>query len=247
MKLLTRGNPKLMKGEKKGYLSFVLHLAPADMSGWNVCPKATQGCIASCLNTAGRGGIPNAKPTTVTGRYGEIVVPNKIQAARIKRTTLYFAERDRFMEMLSIEIAAGVKYAEKHNLIPVFRLNGTSDIRWESVRVEGFGWKNIMEVFPTVQFYDYTKIANRRLLPSNYHLTFSLAEDNDAEAVYALDRGMSVAAVFRKELPTQYLGRDVVNGDDTDLRFLDPKSVIVGLKAKGKAKRDTSGFVRAAA
>ena len=246
MKLLTKGNPKLMKGEKKGYLSFVLHLAPASLSGWNVCAGATAGCIAACLNTAGRGGIPNAKSVTVKGRHGDIVVPNTIQAARIRKTEWYFRDRESFMEALAIEIRAAIKYAQKHNLIPVFRLNGTSDIRWEAVRVDVFGGKNIFEVFPEVQFYDYTKLANRRLLPSNYHLTFSLAENNEVQAFAALANGLNVAAVFRK-VPASFMGHVVIDGDETDLRFLDPKGVIVGLKAKGKAKRDTSVFVKEAA
>jgi len=246
MKLLTQGNPKLMKGEKKGYLSFVLHLAPASVSGWNVCAGATAGCEAACLNTAGRGGIPNAKSVTVAGRHGDIVVPNAIQAARIRKTAMFFQDRETFMELLAKEIAAAIKYAEKRGLIPVFRLNGTSDLRWESIRPACFGGKNIMEMFPDVQFYDYTKLANRKALPANYHLTFSLAENNEVQAFAALANGLNVAAVFRK-VPAVFMGAAVVDGDETDLRFLDPKGVIVGLKAKGKAKRDTTGFVKEAA
>jgi hypothetical protein len=111
-----------------------------------------------------------------------------------------------------------------------------------------------MEHFPEVQFYDYTKRHNRKNLPANYHLTYSLAENNDALANTALNNGMSVAAVFRNEATVltleetgyllQGLRVPVVSGDESDLRFLDPKSVIVGLYAKGKAKKDTSGFVR---
>ena len=103
--------------------------------------------------------------------------------------------------------------------------------------------KNIFQMFPTVQFYDYTKVNNRKVahIP-NYHLTFSKADGNDMDVRIALSNGMNVAAVFR-ELPETYLGRPVINGDETDLRFLDPQGVIVGLKAKGKAKKDTTGFV----
>ena len=104
-------------------------------------------------------------------------------------------------------------------------------------------YPNIMTAFPDVQFYDYTKISNRRRLPANYDLTFSLADGNCADAIVALASGLNVAAVFRKVLPASHLGRPVVDGDKSDLRFLDERGVIVGLTAKGKAKKDTSGFV----
>jgi|APGre2960657404_1045060.scaffolds.fasta_scaffold16128_1 hypothetical protein len=239
--LLTRGNPKILKGTKRGYITFILHLAPASVSGYNVCAMATDGCKLACLNTAGRGGIPNSKAVTVIARHGEVTVPNVIQAARIAKTVWFFQDRASFMAQLVKEIAAGIAYAERQGLIPVFRLNGTSDIRWEAVEVDGHA--NIMEMFPTVQFYDYTKLVNRKALPANYRLTFSLAENNDMAAWAS---GLNVAAVFKGKLPATFMGRSVIDGDETDLRFLDPVGVVVGLKAKGKAKRDTTGFVRAA-
>ena len=224
MKLFTTGNPKLMKGEKKGYLSFVLHLAPADLSGHETCPKRTTGCTMACLNTAGRGGIFKKGETT-----------NVIQQARIRKTKMFFENRDQFLIDLESDIRAGIKQAEKQGLIPCFRLNGTSDISWEKY--------GIIEKFPNVQFYDYTKVRNRKVSHlNNYHLTFSKADGNDMDARLAASAGMNVAVVF-KELPETYMGRKVVNGDETDLRFLDEKSVVVGLKAKGKAKKDTTGFV----
>ena len=219
-----------MKGEKKGYLSFVLHFAPADLSGKEVCPKRTAGCTAACLNTAGRGGIFKKGETT-----------NVIQQARIRKTKLFFENRPEFMSKLLKDINNAIKYAEKKGLTPVFRLNGTSDIAWEKYEIlEG---RNIFQMFPEVQFYDYTKVNNRKVshIP-NYHLTFSKADGNDMDVRIALQAGMNVAAVFR-EVPETYLGRTVINGDETDLRFLDIKGVIVGLKAKGKAKKDTTGFV----
>lgn len=230
MALLTVGNPKLLKGQKKGYLSSVLHLAPADLSGKNTCPKATAGCKAACLNTAGRGGIFKKGEST-----------NVIQQARIRKTKYFFENRREFLNELTVEILKTIKSAEKKNLIPVFRLNGTSDIAWEKYEVAN--GKNIFQMFPEVQFYDYTKIVGRKVshIP-NYHLTFSKADGNDMDVRLAASNGMNVAAVFHK-LPETYIGRIVINGDDTDLRFLDPKGVIVGLKAKGKAKKDTSGFV----
>jgi hypothetical protein len=224
MKLLSTGNPKLMKGEKQGYLSFILHLAPSWLSGRNTCPMASNGCAAACLNTAGRGGMFKRGETT-----------NNIQRARIRKTLQFFDYREQFMADLVKDITLAIKQAEKKNMIPVFRLNGTSDLRWETVPVLGF--RNIMEMFPQVQFYDYTKLPNRRNIPANYHLTFSRSEENE----HLIPQDMNVAVVF-DTLPTTYLGRPVVNGDDTDLRFLDPQGVVVGLKAKGKAKRDTSGF-----
>ena len=242
--LLTRGNPKILKGQSQGYLTFILHLAPASLSGYNTCASATDGCKLACLNTAGRGGIPNARPVTVQGRHGAMTVSNVIQAARIRKTVWFFEDRVGFMAQLVKEIRAGIRYAQKMGLIPVFRLNGTSDLRWESVGVDGA--RNVMELFPDVQFYDYSKLSNRKDLPANYKLTFSLAENNDIQAWTAASAGLNVAAVFRGKLPETFMGRTVINGDDSDLRFLDPVGVVVGLRAKGKAKKDQTGFVRAA-
>ena len=247
IKLLTTGNPKVAKGQANGYLTSILHLAPSRMSGYNTCPMATAGCAAACLNTAGRGGLFAGVQTGVLSGADLVQaimdgrITNKIQLARIARTKFFFEDRAAFMKQLVREIRNAIRLAAKHGLTPVFRLNGTSDIRWETIKVDGFD--NIMAMFPTVQFYDYTKIANRRDLPANYHLTFSLAESNVNNAKVALDAGMNVAAVFRT-VPAVFLGHDVIDGDATDLRFLDPKGVIVGLKAKGKAKRDTTGFVQ---
>lgn len=230
MKLLSTGNPKLLKGEKKGYMSFVLHLSPADVSGYETCPKRTAGCSSACLNTAGRGGIYKKGEST-----------NVIQQARIRKTKQFFETRDVFLKDLVADIKLGIKQAEKKGYIPAFRLNGTSDLSWEKYDV-GNG-KNIFETFPDVQFYDYTKVRNRKVSTlKNYHLTFSKADGNDMDVRLVASAGMNVAAVF-KEIPETYLGRPVINGDETDLRFLDPKGVVVGLKAKGKAKKDTSGFV----
>jgi hypothetical protein len=230
MELLTVGNPKLMKGEKKGFLSFVLHLAPADLSGYETCPKRTAGCTSACLNTAGRGGIFKKGETT-----------NVIQQARIRKTKMFFENRPEFMSKLLKDINNAIKYAEKKGLTPVFRLNGTSDIAWEKYEI--LDGRNIFQMFPEVQFYDYTKMRNRKVKQlTNYHLTFSKADGNDLDVRLAVNEGMNVAVVF-KVVPTTFLGRPVINGDETDLRFLDDKNVIVGLKAKGKAKKDATGFV----
>jgi hypothetical protein len=224
-KLLSTANPKIQKGTKLGYLSFILHLAPATLSGKETCPKRTAGCTAACLNTAGRGGMFRKGETT-----------NTIQKARIRKTQQYFDQRDQFLADLEADIKKGIKQAEKLGLKPVFRLNGTSDLS-----VEKWG---IIEKFPTVQFYDYTKVLGRKVAHlQNYHLTFSAADGNDADVQKAIAQGMNVAMVFDK-LPDEYMGREVINADETDLRFLDPKGVIAGLKAKGRAKKDNTGFVR---
>ena len=231
-KLLSTANPKIQKGTKLGYLSFILHLAPADVSGKNTCPKATAGCRAACLNTAGRGGMFRKGETT-----------NAIQKARIRKTVQFFFDREQFMLDLAYDIQKAVRFAEKQGLTPVIRLNGTSDIAWEKYEVPVFCTENIFELFPTVQFYDYTKVLGRKVkdIP-NYHLTFSKADGNDADVAAAIEQGYNIAAVF-DDLPESYMGLPVINADETDLRFLDPKGCIAGLKAKGRAKKDYTGFV----
>ncbi len=232
MKLLSTANPKIQKGAKLGYLSFILHLAPATLSGKETCPKRTAGCTEACLNTAGRGGMFKKGENT-----------NMIQQARIRKTKMFFEDRDTFMEYLEQDINLGIKQAARLGLTPVFRLNGTSDLAWEKYTCKGSD-RNLFEMFPNVQFYDYTKVLGRKTAQyPNYHLTFSAADGNDADVAKAVAQGMNVAAVFDK-LPDSYMGRPVINADETDLRFLDPKGVIAGLKAKGRAKKDTSGFVR---
>ena len=225
-KLLSTANPKIQKGTKLGYLSFILHLAPSDLSGKNTCPKATKGCIAACLNTAGRGGMFKRGETT-----------NMIQKARIRKTQYFFANRDAFMVDLANDIRKAIKFAERKGLTPVFRLNGTSDLSWEKYWVPVYDM-TLFELFPQVQFYDYTKVLGRKTSAfPNYHLTFSKADGNDADVAEALLQGMSVVAVY-DEIPA-----GVPSADETDLRFLDPKGIMLGLKAKGRAKKDYSGFV----
>jgi len=151
------------------------------------------------------------------------------------------ARRPEFMAQLELEISAFIRKAEAKGYVPAIRLNGTSDIRWENVKVGGA--PNIFARFPNVQFYDYTKVPNRPMDIPNYHLTFSLAESNESDALAELGRGLNVAIVF-DTVPAEYLGRRVIDGDESDLRFLDPAGAIVGLYAKGDARRDRSGFVK---
>ncbi len=154
------------------------------------------------------------------------------------------------MEILVKDIKALVRKAGKKGMIPLVRLNGTSDIKWENVRFDyGFGNEQItiFDLFPEVQFYDYTKIANRQNLPANYDLTFSYSGTLAFQKYVnqAIESGMRIAAVFRKrsDIPAKFLGLDCIDGDNTDIRHIDRKGVIVALYAKGKAKKDTSGFV----
>lgn len=219
----TGSNPKTKKSDKLGkYLTAVLHLAPASESGFNVCPMASKGCRVACLNTAGRGRM------------------SLIQNARIKKTRFFVDERQAFLSQLEIEIAAHVRRCKKLGLKPCVRLNGTSDIMWER-----FG---VVQKFPMVQFYDYTKIPIRmdreHKLPKNYHLTFSHSEDNLENVIQVLAEKKNVAVVFNGRFPETFLGYKVIDGTTHDLRFLDPKGVVVALKPLGKAKRDTSGFVK---
>jgi hypothetical protein len=231
-KLLSTANPKIQKGTAKGYLSFILHLAPATLSGKETCPKRTAGCTAACLNTAGRGGMFKKGEST-----------NAIQKARIRKTQYFFDNRAEFMLDLKADIEKGIKMATKLGLTPVFRLNGTSDLAFEKYDVDGNGL-NIFDTFPQVQFYDYTKVLGRKVKQiKNYHLTFSAADGNNADVAKAIAQGYNIAMVFDK-LPEAYMGLPVINADEDDLRFLDPKGSIAGLKAKGKAKKDTTGFVK---
>jgi hypothetical protein len=240
MKLLSTGNPKVLKGMSQGYNTYILHLAPANLSGYETCAKRTLGCTEACLNLAGRGGMFKRGENT-----------NVIQQARIRKTKMFFENRVEFMATLVKDIELAIKQSKKMELVPVFRLNGTSDLAWEKYEVVRNGqlFRNIFTAFPEVQFYDYTKILGRKIKEySNYQLTFSAADGNDSDVLKALNEGLNVAVVFgiKKTLPmpVDYLSRPVFNGDESDLRFLDPKGVIVGLYAKGKAKKDTTGFVK---
>jgi hypothetical protein len=164
-----------------------------------------------------------------------------IQEARKRKTRFFFEDRENFLATLKDDIRKAIRQSEKKGLIPVFRLNGTSDISWEKY--------GVIQEFPNVQFYDYTKILGRKVNGlANYHLTFSAADGNDLDVLRAIKEGYNIATVFgikkNSPMPETYNGVPVFNGDDSDLRFLDPKGVVVGLYAKGKAKKDTSGFVK---
>lgn len=257
MKLLNiDANAKTVKGQKVGFLTAVLYLAPFKMSGINVCPMAElAGCWRGCLNTAGRGGI--SKGSKKMRRNGLTVPDNAIQRCRIKRTRMYAKDREGFMVQLVKEIRAFLKKAERKGLTPAVRLNGTSDIRWENHPVTDGGqyFENIFDLFPDVQFYDYTKLPNRynRALPDNYHLSLSYSNASERYADLCWDahaKGASLVMVYRTKTDIANAATwfdecrvRFVDGDANDLRFLDPDKCIVALKAKGTARKDKSGFV----
>ncbi len=222
-KLLNAGNYKTSKGEKYGWKTYGLHLAPFNLSGKNVCSSATAGCSTACLNTAGRG------------------IMHSVQDARIKKTRRFFEDRDGFLSQLYKEITSSIKSAKRKQINSCFRLNLTSDLPWENL---------VVKYFPFAQFYDYTKHLKRFVrflegkLPANYHLTYSRSEETTDAMVIALCKsGGNVAVVFRDHLPKTWLGIEVIDGDDSDLRFQDGKGEIVGLLEKGLAKKDETGFV----
>src|SRR5271163_1641298 len=230
--LLTQQNLKTQKGESKGYLTGVMHMMPSDLSGYgNVCPCASPECRQMCLNTAGVWANAPA-----------------VQNSRRMKTELYFKDRPQFMADMRKSITSLVRKAEKNQLTPAVRINGTSDL--PQVAME------MAKEFPNVQFYDYTKIPQpwKRQLP-NYHITFSRSEINDKETMEALEHGVNVAVVFGvakgEPKPKEWRGYKVIDGDEHDLRFLDKLEgqgpFVIGLsgkgKAKGKNKGTESGFV----
>ncbi len=232
--LLTTSNPKTQKGVKYGWLSAIMHLAPSTSAGLgNMCPDASPQCIRFCLNKAGRGGIFKKGEKT-----------NAVQEARKARTARFVSDPQFFWD-LDNEINRHANKASRLDLKPCVRLNGTSDIDWARATV--FRGR-LFDKWSDVQFYDYTKsyglmmeYLTNNTFPKNYHLTFSRSELNDADCDTVLRNGGNVAVVF-DSVPTTFRGRPVYNGDDSDLRFMDPKGVWIGLKAKGKLARSESSF-----
>ena len=221
MKILgIDNNAKTVKGRKKQYSTAIIYLAPSNASGViNTCTSASRGCRAACLFTSGRGRM------------------NPIREARINKTKFFVNEQETFLRQLWKETDNHIKLSNKKGLIPCERLNGTSDLRWEDYKLDG---QSIFRAFPDLQFYDYTKHLDRAAafadgkLPSNYHLTFSKSENtSDEQVAQLLGWGVNVAVVYWKELPAEdFGGFEVINGDETDLRFADPIGKVVGLKYK---------------
>ena len=222
---------KMAKGEKFGYKTAILHLAPYDLSGKNVCPKATKGpggCIAPCLNTSGRGQM------------------GSVQQARINKTNLFWTNKNAFLWQLSTEIEQLKKRAASQGFKFAVRLNGTSDLPFHRMRVDGGG--SLMQLHPDVQFYDYTKVLNYLNHDlKNYHITFSDSGKNHLDQLAAIAKGANVAVVFKDKLPKTWMDRRVINGDKHDLRFKDPSGVVVGLVAKGLGRKVTkNSFIKIA-
>jgi hypothetical protein len=216
---------KTIKGRKIGFLTGILYLAPYTLSGVNLCPFAKVAeCHVACLNTAGRGNFSNVKN------------------ARLRKAKLFNENRGEFFAQLIDDINKLKRQAKKQKLQAVIRLNGTSDIDWENIKVTGD--YTIFNLFPDLQFYDYTKNPNRKNLPANYDLTFSYSGVDSFIKFnrQALSNNMRIATVF-KIMPSEFLGRQVINGDDHDARFIEDKNLVIGLKAKGKARQDKTGFV----
>jgi len=225
--LAIDGNAKTIKGQKAGFMTAIMYLTPASGAGMNVCPMAVIAqCDKPCLNTAGRGAMSN------------------VQLGRLRKTLFYIQYRDEFLALLQKDIARCIKAITAKGFIPLVRLNGTSDIRWENY--------GIPQMFPDIQFYDYTKLVNRSV-PANYDLTFSYSGVTAYASFVkkAVDAGMRIAVVFRTRKVVErmlaagetFMGMEVVDGDDNDIRHLDPLGSVSALYAKGKAKNDTSGFV----
>lgn len=243
--LLGTKNAKTVKGEKFRYTSYIMYLAPhkQNSKGVNLCAKASKGCAEACLFGSGAARFDN------------------VQVGKINKTEYFLADMKGFMNQLFNEIT---KIEQNHEKIVgdeqlnfnkkvlryknfAIRLNGTSDFPFENYKYKDKDNKNIFELFPNIQFYDYTKLDNRfdKILPPNYHLTFSRSEENHKETIDILNRGYSVAVVFNAkdetELPDTYLGFKVINGDESDLRFLDEENVVVGLKYKYLTGKGTKG------
>ena len=228
-RLLSPGhtNAKTAKNEIK---TFILYLAPYNQNaaGVNLCPNASKGCAAACLFQAGRGAF------------------NSVQNARINKTNFYIYNKSLFIKKLAGEIIKEYSKAKKKGEKIAFRLNGTSDQDFVYL-LKKYAGLDIADLAPVAVFYDYTKIlgkVKKYINAPNYVLTFSRAEDNEREALAALNMGANVSAVFSDQLPDQYKGFKVVDGDASDLVMLNNTGVILGLRAKGKkARTDTSGFV----
>ena len=236
-------NAKTVKGEKLGYLTGVLYLAPSKLSGYQVCPMAAAAqCELPCLNKAGLGGVYTS-----------------IQKARIAKTKRFFEDRDNFMLDIVKSIHGLIKLSRKQRRAKngrfikryqvLVRLNGTSDIRWEliPVTIDGIEYANLMEAFPALQFYDYTKLANRRNIPDNYDITFSYSGVKAFQPFVSKARKalMRIAVVFRHaaDIPKKFNGMKCIGGDNSDVRHIEPQNVVVALYAKGPAKHDQTGFV----
>jgi len=230
--LSISSDAKTIKGESLGFMTGILYLTPSILSGWQLCPNAALAdCETPCLNSAGRGAF------------------DVTQLARLSKTDWLFGDQSSFMLELIDSVFALIRKAMREGFTPLVRLNGTSDIRWENIGFvyKGVRYSNIFELFPTTQFYDYTKISNRKGIPANYDLTFSYSSAPKFQPMVqdAIAQGMRLAVVFRTiaDIPIEFLGMPVVGGDNSDVRHIDPTGVVVALYAKGKGIKDKGYLV----
>lgn len=223
MKLLstTASNTKIAKSEKSVDKIRIasLSLYPDDV----ICPaRHVAGCAESCLVSAGR------------GKFGNVV------AARQAKTKYWHDDRDGFIAQLRDEMHSFIKSCKRQGVTPVFRLNTISDIQWEN-------YLDIAGEFGDAFFYDYTKLAKRlsKKLPDNYKLMFSYSNASayQSQVKLALKSDVPMSVVFRGGLPSQFLGRKVIDGDLSDIVNVKSGAIIIGLRAKGDAKSDDSDFV----
>lgn len=232
LELLSQ-NSKTIKSYDYGYLSTILHLSPAKSSGYEVCKWRTKECSKYCLNYSGFSLI-----------YRSVI------ESRIRKTKLFFEKRDIFFAKLIKDIIKCIEYCNRTGLKLSVRLNGTSDIQWESIPVthDGRQHDSIFDAFPNVQFYDYTKGLSRRVdnivRPiKNYDLTYSRSEINEKHIIGLLKEGYRVSVVFNGVFPETWNGFRVIDGDKNDLRFMEPGGVVVGLGPKGRLKNSGSKFI----
>lgn len=254
-RIFSLDSAKAIKAQSFGYLNAIMYMAPASMGGvGNLCPHASPMCEAACL------GWTSGQASMVKHDHDL----NDVRRSRIAKATAFMRDRVRFMRRFVVAIAEAHTKARKLQLALCVRPNGSADIAFEGVAIDvdaqtsallakhGFAVpvgrvRNVFELFPSIQFVDYTKnpFRMRRALPANYHLTFSRSEVNEAAAIDVLAQGGNVAVVFGEGLPTTWNGFAVIDGDEHDLRHIDPRGgFVVGLSPKGnKAKKDLSGFV----
>ena len=215
------------KTAKNSLKTFILYLSPGTTNGHNLCPKASAGCLAACLYTAGRGKF------------------SSVQKARENKTAEFIKDKPAFIRTLAYEILKQYNKAKKAGEKIAMRLNGTSDMDFVYL-LQKYAGLDISTLADNIVFYDYTKILQKAIRYQghpNYSVTFSRSESNQEEARQAAKLGINIAAVFSGDLPTKYLGLPVIDGDKSDILMIYNKGVVLGLKAKGQAKKDQSGFV----
>lgn len=244
---------KALKAQSYGYLNGIHYMSPHTSGGvGNLCSHASSACISLCL------GLYSGQASMVKDQSD--MEGNSTRKSRADKARRFMADRGGYMNDVIRSTELLIARAARMRLIPCVRLNGSTDVAYEGIRIRAewsikypyltpFIGMSIFEIFPTVAFVDYTKNPNRfnRPLPSNYHLTFSRSEDNEHIAIDLLNRGVNVAIVFAGDKPASWNGFNVIDGDKHDLRQLDPRGpvgTVIGLAPKGnRAKRDTSGFV----